>query len=150
MAKKIKLPLDMGNDVKVRTIEELKEHYNTEKVVSYFLDGQLLTWLEERFYEDEAGKIKGISKDSPNISAEIAEAFGIEIQDEVDVEEIEERNERLNLLRQFTSDDEILKKLIWLLFPRRIWTLCIRLISFIFAATASVFLTALRVKPISA
>lgn len=109
MAKKIKLPLDMGNDVKVRTIEELKENYNAEKVVSYFLDGQLLTWLEERFYEDEAGKIKGISKDSPNISAEIAKAFGIEIQDEVDVEEIEERNERLNLLRQFTSDDEILK-----------------------------------------
>lgn len=109
MAKKIKLPLDMGNDVKVRTIEELKEHYNAEKVVSYFLDGQLLTWLEERFYEDEAGKIKGISKDSPNISAEIAKAFEIEIQDEVDVEEIEERNERLNLLRQFTSDDEILK-----------------------------------------
>ena len=109
MAKKIKLPLDMGNDVKVRTIEELKEHYNAEKVVSYFLDGQLLTWLEERFYEDEAGKIKKISKDSPNISAEIAKAFEIEIQDEVDVEEIEERNERINLLRQFTSDDEILK-----------------------------------------
>lgn len=81
MAKKIKLPLDMGNDVKVRTIEELKENYNAEKVVSYFLDGQLLTWLEERFYEEEAGKIKKISKDSPNISAEIAEAFGIEIQD---------------------------------------------------------------------
>lgn len=109
MAKKIKLPLDMGNDVKVRTIEELKENYNAEKVVSYFLDGQLLTWLEERFYEEEAEKIKKISKDSPNISAEIAKAFEIEIQDEVDVEEIEERNERLNLLRQFTSDDEILK-----------------------------------------
>ncbi len=32
MAKKVKFPLDMGNEVYVRTLEELKENYNSEKV----------------------------------------------------------------------------------------------------------------------
>ena len=45
MGKRAKFPLDMGNDVKVRSIEELKENFNAEKVTEYFLNGKLLTWL---------------------------------------------------------------------------------------------------------
>ena len=46
MARKPRIPLDMGNDIMVRTIDELKEHYNAEKVTEYFLNGKLFTWLQ--------------------------------------------------------------------------------------------------------
>ena len=54
MIKKIRFALEMGDETSVRTIEELRAHYNSEKIVSYFLDGKLLTWLNDRYYTDEA------------------------------------------------------------------------------------------------
>ncbi len=110
MAKKIKFPLDMGNDIKVRTIDELKEHYDAEKVMSYFLDGQLLMWLNDRYYDEEAEQVLALSDndDSADISAELARIFGIELTDEIDVEAVKYRNEKLSKLREITSDDEIL------------------------------------------
>jgi len=110
MAKKIKFPLDMGNDIKVRTIDELKEHYDAEKVMSYFLDGQLLVWLNDRYYDEEAEQVSALSdnNDNADISAELARIFGIELTDEIDVEAVKYRNEKLSRLREITSDDEIL------------------------------------------
>lgn len=111
MARKIKLPLDMGNDIKVRDIDELKENYNSEKVVESFLNGELLPWLQDRFYEEEAERVEALSadKDSGNIAGRLAEIFGVQIENEVDVDEIAERNERLAELRSITSDDEVLR-----------------------------------------
>lgn len=113
MARKIKLPLDMGNDIKVRDIDELKENYNSEKVVESFLNGELLPWLQDRFYDEEAGKVKALSAntDSGNIAGKLAEIFGVQIESEVDVEEIAERAEKLKKLRKITSNDDILNNL---------------------------------------
>lgn len=110
MAKKVKFPLDMGNDIMVRTIEELKENYSTEKVTEYFLNGKLLTWLEDRYYDDEAEQVRKLSEqsDKSDVDARLAEIFGIMIDKEVDIEAIELRREKLEKLRAITSDDEIL------------------------------------------
>lgn len=53
-----KFPLDMGSGVLVRDLDELKEHYSSEAVINYFLNGKLLTWLNDRYYEDEAEQVK--------------------------------------------------------------------------------------------
>ena len=113
MARKIKSPLDMGNETMVRTIEELKDNYNSEKVVSYFLDGQLLTWLKDRYYDDEASKVESLVTDNDPIAlaSKLAGIFGIKAGDEIDVKSIAERNEKLNKLRKFTSDDDILNNI---------------------------------------
>ena len=58
MAKKIKLPLEMANGVAVRTIEELKENWDLEKIVSYYRNGRLLTWLNDRYYDEQAEQLK--------------------------------------------------------------------------------------------
>lgn len=110
MAKKVKFPLDMGNEVYVRTLEELKENYNSEKVTEYFLDGRLLTWLEDRYFDDEAEQVRELMEqdDKNNLAAKLGKIFGVEIQEDVDVENLEIRREKLEKLRNITSDDNIL------------------------------------------
>lgn len=110
MARKIKFPLDMGNDIKVRDIDELKKNYNSEKIVEYFLSGELLSWLNGRLYDEEAERVEALSvdKDNGNIAGKLAEIFGVQIESGVDVDEIAERNERLSKLREYTSNDDIL------------------------------------------
>ena len=68
MARKVKFPLIMKDGVEVRTLDELKENFDVEKVVSYFNDGRLLTWLQSRYYEDEADKIEQLEKKRPATS----------------------------------------------------------------------------------
>lgn len=110
MAKKVKFPLDMGNEVYVRTLEELKENYNSEKVTEYFLDGRLLTWLEDRYFDDEAEQVRELMEqdDKNNLAAKLGKIFGVEIQEDVDVENLEIRREKLEKLRNITSDDNVL------------------------------------------
>ena len=52
MAKLIKFPLEMANGTKVRTLEDLKEHYDVASVIKYYKDGRLQRWLKAN-YEDE-------------------------------------------------------------------------------------------------
>lgn len=110
MAKKVKFPLNMGNEVYVRTLDELKENYNSEKVTEYFLDGRLLTWLEDRYFDDEAEQVRELMEqdDKNNLAAKLGKIFGVEIQKDVDVENLEIRGEKLEKLRNITSDDNIL------------------------------------------
>ena len=72
MAKKIKFALEM-NGVKIRTMEELHENFDLDAAVQYLLDGKLLTWLDDRFYEDEAEKIAELDKNAPNMKQQLCE-----------------------------------------------------------------------------
>ena len=52
MAKIIQFPLEMADGAKVRTLEELQEHYDIASVIKYYKDGRLQRWLKAN-YEDE-------------------------------------------------------------------------------------------------
>jgi hypothetical protein len=112
MARKSMFPLKMADDVQVRKLEELQEHFDFQAVYSYYDDGRLLEWLEARYYENEAEKVKALDKNAPDFKKSLCEIFGVDYQDDladsVDLENISERNERLEKLRTFTSDDKIL------------------------------------------
>lgn len=109
MALKAKIPLIMNNDVKVRTISELKENFDVERVLGYFIDGKLQQWLEDRCYEEETEAIIQLEKDDIDIAKKICDIFDVEYTNEkFDVDEIAIRNERIAKLKQFTSDDEII------------------------------------------
>lgn len=111
MAKKVKFALEMANGEQVRNLEDLKEHFDIDKVVSYFNDGRLLTWLKSRYYEDEAEQVEQLTKNDPELPKKLCAIFGVESEiEELDVEENARRTERLNKLKQYTDDREILKK----------------------------------------
>lgn len=110
--KKIKLPLEMPNGVQVRTLDELKENWDLEKVLNYYLNGKLQTWLTDRYYTELADEVAALSgiNDNTELQQKLCSIFGIEIKEKlVDVEAVAERNRRLAILRQYTADDEILK-----------------------------------------
>ena len=121
MAKKIKFPLKLKNDFPVRTLEELKEHFDLEKMVGYFLDGKLLRWLQARYYENEADSVKKLSKDDTDLNKNLCDIFGVEYQSKnsTDIDSIEKFNKRLTLLRQYTSDTEILGKVTQIAFTQK-------------------------------
>ncbi|MDD6069717.1 MAG: tetratricopeptide repeat protein [Clostridiales bacterium] len=106
MAKKIRFPLDMGNGIEVRTLEDLQENFSIEKVLGYYSDGKLVTWLRDRYLDDIADTISELNKDDSNFTLKICNAFGVEYNEEVDMETLEERNRKMSLLKQYTDKKE--------------------------------------------
>ena len=107
MAKKVKFPLKLADGTEARTLEELKEHFDINSVVAYFSDGKLLTWLQARYYDDEADKVSSLAKDDKDVAKKLCAIFDVESEEDVDPEEIARRQERLNRLKQYTDDRDI-------------------------------------------
>ena len=64
MAKLIKFPLEMANGTKVRTLEELQEHYDIASVIKYYKDGRLLRWLKANYQDEIAENLQESEKQS--------------------------------------------------------------------------------------
>lgn len=110
MAKKIRFPLQM-NGADVRTIEDLRENFDLESVLGYFTNGKLITWLKDRYYDNEAVAIEALSVDDTDLNQKLMSILGISADtetEEIDLETIQRRNEKLMLLRQITDDKEII------------------------------------------
>ena len=63
----INFPLILKNNVKVRSIEELRENFDIEKIMEYYCNGKLLQWLERRYYDEIAEKIKALSQNNEKL-----------------------------------------------------------------------------------
>lgn len=112
MAKKIRFPLQM-NGVEVRTIEELRENFDLESVLGYFTNGKLVTWLKDRYYDDEAMAVEALSADDTDLNQKLMSILDVAADteiEEIDMEVIQRRNEKLLLLRQITDDKNIIDK----------------------------------------
>ena len=110
---KVKIPLIMKNGEKAKDMESLREHFDVQAVVGYFLDGKLSKWLDDRYYEEEAEAVAQLEKDDPQLASKLCSIFGVEYTggDEMGTEEIMRRKERLARLRQLTEDEEILRNI---------------------------------------
>ena len=67
----------------VRTLDELKKYFSIVEIIEYYLDGKLLVWLEQRFYKEEADKIKLIGMGEESSPEEIIDSliktFSVEV-----------------------------------------------------------------------
>ena len=113
MAKKIKLPLAMGNGVTVRTLEELQENWDLERIVEYYHNGRLVTWLNDRYYTEiveQLNKLNAI-EDPQELQKQLCSIFGVEFTEakKVDVQAITERDKKYSELRKITADDTVLE-----------------------------------------
>lgn len=111
--KKVKLPLEMANGQQVRSLQELRDNWDLEKVLGYYLNGRLLTWLNDRYYVEEAEKIQQLEefKNSKDLLPRLCAVFEVQYKDSdlINVQAIEKRNQKLERLRLYTADDVILK-----------------------------------------
>lgn len=116
MARKIRFPLKMKNGAEVRTLDELKENFDLESVLGYFMDGKLQTWLADRYYDEKAASVSELSTNmwAWELAEKLCEILEVEYQKEYDdyndtnLEYIQRRNEKLRILSAFTDDKEIL------------------------------------------
>ena len=111
MAKKIKFPLKLKDDFPARSLDELKTHFDLGKITGYFLDGKLLTWLEDRNYSSEADTIRALHRDDTDLQRKLSAVFGIDnplVDSNVDITAIEARNKKIAILRQYASDENVL------------------------------------------
>lgn len=107
--KKIKFALEMKDGIQVRNLEDLRNNFDLEKTVGYFLDGKLITWLNDRYYEEEAEELEQLSKNDAQLNKKLCKILGVGYQDkELDPEEIERRNERIAKLKQYTDNQEFI------------------------------------------
>ena len=106
---KNRFALIMEDGAEVRNIDDLKAHFDIGSVVRDFSSGKLLTWLEDRYYDDEADAIKSISPDDYSLEYKLCKIFKVETPEEIE-RRIERLNciERLNRLKTFTDDENIL------------------------------------------
>lgn len=110
MAKKIKFALKMKDGAEVRTLQELKDAFDLNAVMAYFLDGKLEIWLNDRYYDALAESIQELDKNAPELRKKLCDIFGVEYEDDaMSIEEIEERNRRINRLKEITDDESIIE-----------------------------------------
>ena len=110
MAKKIKFALKMKDGMEVRTLQELKSGFDLNAVMAYFLDGKLETWLSDRYYDDLADSMQELDKNDPELRKKLCGIFGVEYEgDTMSIEEIEERNRRINRLKEITDDESVIE-----------------------------------------
>ena len=100
----------MAEGVEVRSLEELREHFDLDKVIECFRDGRLLEWLQDRYYDEEAELISTINEDDEHSPEELCKALGVDPDKYVlDPEFIERINEKKLFLQQKTDDEDIIK-----------------------------------------
>lgn len=112
MAKKIKFPLVLKDEQQVRTMEELQEYFDLEKIFEYFSSGKLAVWLEDRYYDEEAGQVRELSPQDSDLKRKLCDIFSVECpkEDSIDLERVEERRKKRELLKQYTDDEKILER----------------------------------------
>lgn len=115
MARKIRFPLIMKDGAEVRTLDELRENFDLEAVLGYFADGKLLTWLQNRYYDVESEKISALNPENSSFEAQLCEALGVTFSknniEEFDLDYINRRNEKKEILSQLTTDEKLLQNI---------------------------------------
>lgn len=108
MAKKVRFPLVMDNDVEVRSMGELRDHFSLAKVLSYLKDGKLIIWLRDRYENDIADAIEQIPLDDTDLAKKVSEIFDVPYNEETErnLQKELEREERIAKLKEFTEEKE--------------------------------------------
>ena len=112
MGKKVRFPLKLAEGAEVRTLEELRKHFDLQAILEYYKNGKLLTWLEDRYLEGEAEAVRALDESVPDFQRQLCEIFQVEYTgSDVDLEAIERRQERLKRLRSITDNAEYIQNI---------------------------------------
>ncbi len=116
MARKNRFPLEMGNGVKVNNINELRQNFDLGAVVQYFQNGQLVEWLDARYY-DKIEAVKAIPADAPDLRQQLCAALGVSYtadpfsdydETTLDPEQKQRLEAKKNILRDLTDDNQVI------------------------------------------
>lgn len=110
MSKKIRFPLEMESGVEVRSLAELKDNFSLSRVLEYVANGKLVTWLRDRYANDIADAVEQLKTDDNDLPRRVSELFEVpyDEQAEMNLQKAKERNEKLDKLIQYTTEQKYL------------------------------------------
>lgn len=119
----VKIPLKMSDGTMVRTIEDLREHFDLEAVLGYYSSGRLAEWLEGRYCEKEAAEVRKLEADAKDFNETLCAVLGVTYEkkagDKTDLDHVRKKNERLDKVKKYTMNDEILAAIDWVAFTQK-------------------------------
>lgn len=63
------------NGQTVRSLKELRENFDAEELMDYYRNGDLLLWLNQHYYENEANAIEELDSDQPGCIHKLCAIF---------------------------------------------------------------------------
>lgn len=108
MAKKIRFPLKMKDEIEVRTMDELLENFSIVSVLEHLESGKLRTWLLNCHEEEIAEQLDTLELSDADLAAKVCAIFGVEFDSSEieDMEIIKERNRKITLLKERADDEK--------------------------------------------
>ena len=122
MARKVKFPLELRDGYLARSnIEEIRAHFDLEKIIAQFHNGRLKIWLEDHYLPEMAEQVAALDGNAPDLPAQLCAVLGVEgvTTDAVDSYAIRERERKLQKLRQCTSDERYLNMVEYAAFDQK-------------------------------
>ena len=122
MARKVKFPLELRDGYLARSnIEEVREHFDLEKIIAQFHNGRLKIWLEDHYLSEMAEQVAALDGDAPNLAAKLCAILGVEgiASNTVDSQAVRERERKLQKLRQCTSNERYLNMVEYAAFDQK-------------------------------
>ena len=107
MARKVKFPLELRDGYLARSnIEEVRTHFDLEKIIAQFHNGRLKIWLEDHYLPEMAAQVAVLDGDAPDLAAQLCTILGVEgvATENVDSSLIQKREEKRQRLSQYTTD----------------------------------------------
>ena len=122
MARKVKFPLELKDGYLARSnIEEVRAHFDLEKIIAQFHNGRLKIWLDDHYLPEMAAQVAALDGDAPDLAAQLCAILGAEgvTADAVDSYAIRERERKLQKLRQCTSNERYLNMVEYAAFDQK-------------------------------
>ena len=107
MARKVKFPLELKDGYLARSnIEEVRAHFDLEKIIAQFHNGRLKIWLDDHYLPEMAEQVAALDGDAPDLAAQLCAILGVEgvATDHVDSSLIQKREEKRQQLSQYTTN----------------------------------------------
>ena len=107
MARKVKFPLELKDGYLARSnIEEVREHFDLEKIIAQFHNGRLKIWLDDHYLPEMAEQVAALDSDAPDLAAQLCIILGVEgvATENVDSSLIQKREEKRQRLSQYTTN----------------------------------------------
>ncbi len=107
MARKVKFPLELKDGYLARSnIEEVRTHFDLEKIIAQFHNGRLKIWLDDHYLPEMAEQVAVLDGDAPDLAAQLCVILGVEgvATEHVDSSLIQKREEKRQRLSQYTTN----------------------------------------------
>ena len=122
MARKVKFPLELKDGYLARSnIEEVREHFDLEKIIAQFHNGRLKIWLDDHYLPEMAEQVAALDGDAPDLAAQLCAILGVKgvATNTVDSQAVRERERKLQKLRQCTSNERYLNMVEYAAFDQK-------------------------------